>query len=322
MKAGKLTQQLLTFARKQRLEPKRVNLNALLVEFSELLVRTLGDRVDLQLDLKPGLPSCKLDPTHFEMALLNVLINARDAMPDGGRVRVSTVVLPGGGRAANDPGAHDPGAGQVAVCISDEGEGMTPDVARRATEPFFTTKGPGTGLGLAMVHGFVQQSRGRLEIDSAPGEGTTVRMVFPVDGGRDASAGEPGDPAVAAESAKARILVVEDNEDVRELAETMLASAGYAVVTAPSGEQALNVLDEGAEVDLVFTDVMMPGGMNGLQLADQVRARRPGTPILVTTGYMDELPAARGKPLDILSKPYRQEDLLARVRAILPASHG
>jgi PAS domain S-box-containing protein len=317
MKAGKLTQQLLTFARKQRLEPKRVNLNALLVEFSELLVRTLGDRVDLQLDLKPGLPACRLDPTHFEMALLNVLINARDAMPNGGRVRVSTTLIPGSGPAANDPGA-----GQVAVCVTDEGEGMTPDVMRRATEPFFTTKGPGTGLGLAMVHGFVQQSRGRLEIDSTPGEGTTVRMVFPVDGARDGPAQQAEARKARQESAKARILVVEDNEDVRELAETMLASAGYAVVSAPSGEEALSMLEEAGTVDLVFTDVMMPGGMNGLQLADQVRARRPGTPILVTTGYMDELPAARGQRLDILSKPYRQEDLLARVRAILPASHG
>jgi CheY-like chemotaxis protein len=276
-----------------------------------LLVRTLGDRVDLQLDLKPGLPSCKLDPTHFEMALLNVLINARDAMPNGGRVRVSTTVLAGSGSAANDAGT-----GQVAVCVADEGEGMAPEVVQRATEPFFTTKGPGTGLGLAMVHGFVQQSRGRLEIDSTPGQGTSVRMVFPIDGARDASAQEQDE--AAEDSARARILVVEDNEDVRELAETVLASAGYAVVSAPSGEQALNVIDEGGEIDLVFTDVMMPGGMNGLQLADQVRARRPGTPILVTTGYMDELPATRGQRLDVLSKPYRQEDLLARVRAILP----
>ena len=317
MKAGKLTQQLLTFARKQRLEPKRVNLNALLVEFSELLVRTLGDRVALQLDLKPGLPACRLDPTHFEMALLNVLITARDAMPKGGQVRVSTTVLETTAGAANDSGL---GQGQVAVCIADEGEGMAPDVVRRATEPFFTTKGPGTGLGLAMVHGFVQQSRGRLEIDSTPGKGTTVRMVFPVDGAQDGEA--DADAQAATESAKARILVVEDNEDVRELAETMLESAGYAVVSAPSGEQALDLLDGGGAVDLVFTDVMMPGGMNGLQLADQVRVRRPGTPILVTTGYMDELPATRGQRLDILSKPYRQEDLLARVRAILPASNG
>jgi PAS domain S-box-containing protein len=317
MKAGKLTQQLLTFARKQRLEPRRVNLNALLVEFSELLVRTLGDRVVLQLDLKPGLPACKLDPTHFEMALLNVLINARDAMPDGGRVRVSTLLLADGAD----------GTGQVAVCITDEGEGMPPEVAQRATEPFFTTKGPGTGLGLAMVHGFVQQSRGQLEIDSTPGKGTTVRMVFPVDGTAGAAAGTgnteaEADAAHAEESARARILVVEDNEDVRELAETMLEGAGYAVVSAPSGEQALTLLEEGSAIDLVFTDVMMPGGMNGLQLADQVRARRPGTPILVTTGYMDELPTARGQRLDILSKPYRQEDLLARVQAILPGPNG
>jgi CheY-like chemotaxis protein len=316
MKAGKLTQQLLTFARKQRLEPRRVNLNALLVEFSELLVRTLGDRVAMQLDLKPGLPPCKLDPTHFEMALLNVLINARDAMPNGGRVRVSTTVL------AGSAAAREGGDGQVAVCITDEGEGMTPDVMRRATEPFFTTKGPGTGLGLAMVHGFVQQSRGRLDIDSAPGQGTTVRMVFPVDATRDAGMAQDEAGAEAEDSARARILVVEDNEDVRELAETMLESAGYAVLSAPSGEQALNLLDEGGAIDLVFTDVMMPGGMNGLQLADQVRARRPGTPILVTTGYMDELPTARGQRLDILSKPYRQEDLLARVRAILPTPNG
>ncbi|MFC4930359.1 ATP-binding protein [Massilia sp. GCM10023247] len=312
MKAGKLTQQLLTFARKQRLEPRRVNLNALLVEFSDMLVRTLGDRVELQLDLKPGLPGCTLDPTHLEMAVLNVVINARDAMPGGGRVRVSTVVL---------DQETAPDGGYVAVCVADEGEGMTPDVARRATEPFFTTKGPGTGLGLAMVHGFVQQSRGRLEIDSAPGRGTTVRMIFPADGGHDIQGRDQAQqPAAAADdSGKPRILVVEDNEDVRVLAEDMLGGAGYDVVSAPSGEQALALLENGGGIDLVFTDVLMPGGMNGLQLADQVRQRLPGTPILITTGYMDELPAApRPQRLDILSKPYRQEELLSRVRAILP----
>jgi len=309
MKAGKLTQQLLTFARKQHLDPRRINLNALVVEFSEMLVRTLGDKVELQLDLRPGLPYCTLDPTHLEMALLNVVINARDAMPDGGLVKVGTSLSRGN---------------QVVICVVDEGEGMTPDVMRRATEPFFTTKGPGTGLGLAMVHGFVQQSRGRLELDSTPGQGTTVRMVFPV---ADALAAAPGtDDAAAtpaahadADADKPRILVVEDNEDVRELAESMLDSAGYAVVSAPSGEEALNLLDANCGIDLVFTDVLMPGGMNGLQLADQVRVRCPGTPILITTGYMDELPAAsRAQPLDILTKPYRQEELLSRVRAILP----
>ena len=312
MKAGKLTQQLLTFARKQRLEPRRVNLNALLVEFSELLVRTLGDKVELHLDLKPGLPACTLDPTHLEMALLNVLINARDAMPNGGEVKVATALAPGN---------------QVLICVADAGEGMTPEVMRRATEPFFTTKGPGTGLGLAMVHGFVQQSHGRLEIDSTPGQGTTVRMIFPLADGEVAAGGpapdaaREDDPAAPEDETRPRILVVEDNEDVRELAESMLGAAGYAVVSAASGERALELLEEEQNFDLLFTDVIMPGGMNGLQLAEQVRARQPETPILITTGYMDELPSAtpRAQPLDVLSKPYRQEELLSRVRAILPA---
>jgi len=312
MKAGRLTQQLLTFARKQRLEPRRVNLNSLLVEFSEMLVRTLGGKVELHLDLKPGLPYCTLDPTHLEMALLNVLINARDAMPQGGKVKVGTSLLRHGG----EDGSH------VVICVIDEGEGMSPEVMRRATEPFFTTKGPGTGLGLAMVHGFVQQSRGRLEIDSTPGEGTTVRMVFPVSDGAADALGSANAPAATAEeeAARPRILVVEDNEDVRELAETMLGAAGYTVVSASSGERALELLDGGKKIDLLFTDVIMPGGMNGLQLAERVRERRPETPILITTGYMEELPSPTGRtqPLDVLSKPYRQEELLSRVRAILP----
>ena len=314
MKAGRLTQQLLTFARKQRLEPRRVNLNTLLVEFSEMLVRTLGDKVEMHLDLKPGLPYCTLDPTHLEMALLNVLINARDAMPQGGKVKVGTSLLRHGG----EDGSH------VVICVIDEGEGMSPEVMRRATEPFFTTKGPGTGLGLAMVHGFVQQSRGRLEIDSTPGEGTTVRMVFPVADGAADAPGSAHAPAATAEeeAARPRILVVEDNEDVRELAETMLGAAGYAVVSASSGERALELLDGGKKIDLLFTDVIMPGGMNGLQLAERVRERRPETPILITTGYMEELPSPTGRtqPLDVLSKPYRQEELLSRVRAILPGA--
>ncbi len=315
MRAGKLTQQLLTFARKQRLEPRRVNLNALLVEFSEMLVRTLGDKVELQLDLKPGLPNCTIDPTHLEMALLNVLINARDAMPGGGRVRVGTSLLRGG----------DGGSRHVVICVVDEGEGMTPEVMRRATEPFFTTKGPGTGLGLAMVHGFVQQSRGRLELDSTPGQGTTVRMIFPVADNAAEAPTASDTPAATPEDAadKPRILVVEDNEDVRELAESMLGAAGYAVVSAPSGERALELLEGDRKIDLLFTDVIMPGGMNGLQLAERVRERRPETPILITTGYMDELPTAgavRTQPMKVLTKPYGQEDLLKHIRDTLAST--
>ncbi len=315
MQAGKLTQQLLSFARKQRLEHKRVSLNSLVVEFSDMLVRTLGDKVELRLELKPGLPSCSIDPTYLEMALLNVVINARDAMPRGGTVTVGTAIV----SEARRSGSRLPPGEYVAICVTDEGEGMSPEVAKRATEPFFTTKGLGTGLGLAMVHGFVQQSQGRLDIESEPGRGTRVRMVFPVvQGAQHEDGGANAASTAEDEGRKCRILVVEDNEDVRELAEAMLAAADYDVVSAPSGEEALALLER-QSVDLLFTDVIMPGGMNGLQLIEKVHATRPGMPVLVTTGYMDELPArgAQGQALEVLAKPYDHQDLLDRVHAAL-----
>jgi PAS domain S-box-containing protein len=315
MRAAKLTQQLLTFARKQRLEPRRVNLNAQVVEFSELLVKTLGERVDVRLDLKPGLPSCTIDPTHLEMALLNVLINARDAMPEGGEVTIGTSEISGDESLRR----HDLLPGQyVAICVSDTGGGMAPEVLRRATEPFFTTKGPGTGLGLAMVHGFVQQSRGKLELDSAPGQGTHVRMIFPVSE-HSVQGQQPGEPgSTAAQDNAHRILLVEDNDDVRELAESVLSLGGYRVLSAPSGESALAMLED-EDVDLLFTDVIMPGGMNGLQLVERVRQQQPDLPVLLTTGYMDELqnPDLPGGRLNVLAKPYKHGDLLERIRQAL-----
>jgi PAS domain S-box-containing protein len=322
MRAGKLTQQLLTFARKQRLEPKRLNINSLVVEFSEMLVRTLGDRVELRLDLRPGLPACQLDPTHLEMALLNVLINARDAMPEGGEVSVGTSIV----REEDRIHKHKlPPGTYVTLCVIDKGSGMPAEVLRRATEPFFTTKGPGTGLGLAMVHGFVQQSRGKLEIESEPGTGTTVKMIFAVadiaaDAGRAVhqrdAAESTGTPDMAGN--KPSVLVVEDNDDVRELAVSVLGLAGYVVLAAASGEQALELIEGGAEVSLLFTDVIMPGGMNGLELIEKARRLHPGLPVLVTTGYMDDLPErGRSTDLKILAKPYRHETLLEQVQAAL-----
>jgi CheY-like chemotaxis protein len=319
MRAGKLTQQLLTFARKQRLEPKRVNINNLVVDFSEMLVRTLGGKIELRLDLRPGLPVCMLDPTHLEMALLNVLINARDAMPEGGEVTVATAIVRGEDRLK----VHGlPEGTYVSLCVIDQGTGMSPDVLRRATEPFFTTKGPGTGLGLAMVHGFVQQSHGRLELDSHPGKGTTVTMIFPI-ADNAIGHGDADKPAApdGADEGKPTVLVVEDNDDVRELAVQVLEMEGYAVQSAGSGEQAMELLRQGAAPDLLFTDVIMPGGMNGLELVEKARALRPGLPVLVTTGYMEELPqGGRGGGLEILAKPYRQEDLLERVRKAVAAN--
>lgn len=320
-RGGRLTQQLLTFARKQRLEPKRVNLNTLIVEFSDMLMRTLGEKIDLRLDLRPGLPACIIDPVHMEMALLNVIINARNAMPQGGQVSLATSML----------SRHEPADAQntdpsqyVAVCVIDEGEGMPPEIMRRATEPFFTTRGPGTGLGLAMVHGFVQQSHGKLEIESEPGKGTTVRMVFP-------AAAEPSlpvrsDPMPAATSAVApekgeaqTILLVEDSDDVRQVTEAYLRSQGYRVLAAHNSEEALQLLDQHGKVDLLFTDVIMPGGMNGLVLAEKVHQRLPNLPVLLATGYMDELEdqGINTSTFTTLSKPYRRAELSNRLRAAL-----
>lgn len=317
MQAARLTQQLLTFARKQRLEPKRLSLNSLVVEFSDMLVRTLGDKIDLQLDLKPGLPACTIDPTYLEMALLNVVLNARDAMPGGGAVKVGTTVLSEERRRQLGLHAGD----YVCICVVDEGQGMTPDVRRRATEPFFTTKGPGTGLGLAMVHGFVQQSHGRLDIDSEPGRGTQVRMIFRVadQAGGAADAGATAQEPGADDKRRCRILLVEDNIDVRELAEAMLQMAEYDVVAAPSGERALEILDADQGFDLLFTDVIMPGGMNGLELIERVHARLPEMPVLVTTGYMEQLPGSdlRSDGLNVLAKPYQHQDLLDRIKGSL-----
>jgi CheY-like chemotaxis protein len=284
------------------------------VGFSETLVRTLGDKIELRLDLKPGLPSCMIDPTHLEMALLGVLVNARDAMPAGGEVTVATSVID----AQRASSAHVRPGQYVALSVLDQGEGMAPEVLRRATEPFFTTKGPGTGLGLAMVHGFVQQSHGHLEIESDPGRGTVVRMLFPMVERQPKRT--PGSEEQAGQNpAQQCILLVEDNDDVRELAERMLGLEGYAVLPAASGESALAVLDQHPEVDLLFTDVIMPGGMNGLQLVEQVRQLRPGMPVLLTTGYMDELPAKgkRTPGLEVLGKPYKHADLLDKVSTAL-----
>jgi PAS domain S-box-containing protein len=318
-KATKLTQQLLAFARKQRLEPRSVNLNARVIAFSEILVSTLGERIDLRLDLRPALPECYIDPHQFEVALLNTLINARDAMPQGGTITIGTAIL----RDRQKIAAHRLlGDQYVVICVSDTGEGMSRDVVARATEPFFTTKGPGTGLGLAMVHGFVEQSHGRLELESEVGKGTHVRMLFPAGAIPQAAAPVPdeGQAAVQEPAAVAarRVLVVDDNADVREMSAAFLGSLGYATIEAESGEAAL-VLLESTTVDLVFSDVIMPGGMNGLQLIDAVRRTYPGVATLAATGYSEnalERPAS-APDLQILPKPFKLDDLADMVEKLI-----
>ena len=321
-RGAKLTRQLLAFARKTRLHPRAVSLNDLVQEFAPLIESTLGSKIELHLSLRRSAPSVMVDVEQLEMVLLNVVMNARDAMPEGGVLTIGTSTLKLNGEAAAmglTPGDH------VVLEVTDEGEGMSPEVLARAAEPFFTTKGvgKGTGLGLAMASGFLQQSRGRLELSSTPGQGATVRMIFPVTrqtATSEADASVPRGDGGAVGSA--HILVVEDQPEVRELACEILTGAGYRVTTAADASEALQAFEAAAEtqpVDLVFSDILMPGGMNGLQLAQELLIRAPDCPVLLTTGYNEDLAAAGPERtgLDVLGKPYRRAELTDRVRQAL-----
>jgi PAS domain S-box-containing protein len=324
--AATLTRQILTFARRAPLQPRPVVLNAVLAGFGEALSRALGEGIELRFDLDPRLPPCVVDATQVEAAVLNLVANARDAMvhDGGGRatVRTETVMLDEAATVAGGDGLS-PGL-YVALAVEDNGPGMPPEVLARSTEPFFTTKrGKGTGLGLAAVHGFVRQSGGRMEISSAPGQGTTVRLLFPaIEPGND---NQPhpakAEPTTEATGGSETILVVDDEEGVLDLAVHHLTALGYRVLSARSGEEALEVLgrEDAARIDLLFTDVVMPGGINGLVLAERARALRFRLRVLLASGYSEDL-LAGGAPnggLEVVSKPYRQTDLALRVRAAL-----
>jgi CheY-like chemotaxis protein len=275
----------------------------------------------LRFDLDPYLPPCVVDPTQVEAALLNLLANARDAMPSGGYATVwtGTVVLD---EAAVMAGSEDLKPGRYVVLgVKDEGPGMPPEVLARSVEPFFSTKaGKGAGLGLATVHGFVRQSGGRLEISSAPERGTIVSMLFPEANEPAASTPSKTDgPRGGEVDGTGTVLAVDDDEGVLDLAMHHLRALGCRVLPARSGEEALEILRQAPDgVDLLFTDLSMPGGMNGLMLAERARALHPGLRVLFATGYSDDL-AGRGVPTphdDVVGKPY-SPDLADRVRAVL-----
>jgi signal transduction histidine kinase/ActR/RegA family two-component response regulator len=327
-RGAKLTHQLLAFARRGRLEPKGVDLSELVNSVAELLESSVGSKATLHLNLQRRLPQVRVDATHLEMALLNVVVNARDASPNGGAITVTTRQVHLNGDAASrhlEPGDY------VLLCVSDEGTGMAPHILTRATEPFFTTKsrGEGTGLGLAMAHGFVQQSGGRLEIESAVGRGTTIRMLFPVLRQKTDDAGhgavQTGYQARPLDhlTAPPLVLVVDDSREAAALAGEALQDIGYRVVIAHSAEEALERFEEalagGDGFKLVFSDVIMPGGANGLVLAEQVSSRDPSVPVLLTTGYNDEMAIDGPQPhaMDVLGKPYRRSELIDRVQAAL-----
>ncbi|AWN42898.1 hybrid sensor histidine kinase/response regulator [Methylobacterium durans] len=324
-RAAKLTHQLLAFSRKQRLEGRLLNLNGLVQSMSDMAERSLGDHVVLRQDLAPDLWNTRIDPTQAEVALLNVLLNARDAMTGGGTVTVKTENLLIEDEDAALYKTVGPGA-YVVISVTDTGSGMAPEILTRVMEPFFTTKadGKGTGLGLAMVYGFAKQSGGSVKIYSEVGHGTTVRLLFP------ASDQKIEDERKASQRAADRhgtetVLVVDDRPDVAATAGIILEDFGYRVTVVDGPKAALEVLDGEARIDLLFTDLIMPGGMNGVMLARAARERQPKIRVLLTTGYAEaslERTDAGGTEFEVINKPYKRMELARRVRRVLDGPTG
>ena len=314
-----LTQHLLAFSRRQRLEPKTVDVGALVAGMSGLLERTLGGTTRIVTETEPDLWPARVDPNQLEMAILNLAINARDAMAAGGTLTIRTANCPDG--AEGRP--LDLAAGDcVSIAVADTGSGMSEETAARAFEPFFTTKGVGhgTGLGLSMVHGLAAQSGGAVMLATRLGAGTTVTLYLPrAEADEDAAHGAEPPPPAQTQPHSATILLVEDEALVRMATATVLEQAGFRIMEASGGPDALDVLAREPEVDLVLTDYAMPG-MTGLELVRELRKRRPGLPVLMVTGYAEIQRASALDGMPILQKPYRADELVARIRATLPAA--
>jgi signal transduction histidine kinase len=307
-RAAKLTRQLMTFSRAQRAEPRMVSLASHLLGMADLLRNALGSRVQLRVEIPGDLAPVMVDPLQLELAIVNAAINARDAMPEGGSFAV---------RGHNGTGAE---AGMVVLALADTGQGMPPEVLARAFEPFFTTKevGKGSGLGLAQVYGFAQQAGGSVRLESEPGRGTIVRLLLPNAAGAAAAAPDAalGRPATRGEGL--RVLMVEDDALVREIVAPSLQALGFEVSTSGDAAGALELLSKSA-FDVVFSDVVMPGSMDGIALAQMLAGTRPGLPVVLATGYAE-------RPLEgdwkVLAKPYDIEEAARALReaAAVPAS--
>ncbi|WP_313203622.1 histidine kinase famiy protein [Stenotrophomonas sp.] len=327
-KAAVLTQQLLAFSRRQKLEGRTVNLNSLVSSTVELAAQRVGADVELQMNLAPALWNCRIDTTQAEVAILNLVINARDALkgrPDQ-RVLLSTRNVEVSKAAAANELDHLPAGRLVCISVQDNGSGMSPDIVRRVMDPFFTTKeeGEGTGLGLSMVYGFVKQSGGTVRIASEPGVGTTVSLYFPATTDALTKDAAPSNMAMDRGGSE-RILIVEDRDDVAELAQMLLEAGGYQTRIANDGASALALLEQGEVFDLLFTDLIMPGGMNGVLLAREAKRRLPKLKVLLTTGYAEagiERTDAGGSEYEVLNKPFNRQQLLRKVRLVLEGPTG
>jgi len=320
-RAASLTHRLLAFSRQQTLDPRPVNPNRLVLGMEELIRRTMGPPITVEVALAAGVWTTLLDVNQFENALLNLCINARDAMPAGGRLTLETANMWLDERAARErelpPGQY------VSLCVTDTGTGMTPEVASRAIDPFFTTKpiGQGTGLGLSMVYGFVRQSGGQLRIYSELGSGTTMCLYLPRHHG-EAETPDPTPAPVALdrEQAGETVLVVDDEPTVRMLVTEVLHELGYTAIEAADSATGLSILNSDVPIDLLVSDVGLPGGMNGRQMADAARARRPGLKVLFITGYAENAVVGNGHlapGMHVLTKPFAVDVLAARLKSLM-----
>jgi PAS domain S-box-containing protein len=320
-RAAALTHRLLAFARRQTLDPKPTDVNRLVAGMEELIRRTMGPAVVVEVVAAGGLWATLVDPNQLENALLNLCINARDAMLDGGRLTIET-----GNRWLDDRAARDrdlPAGQYVSLCVSDTGPGMPPDVIARAFDPFFTTKPPGqgTGLGLSMIYGFVRQSGGQARIYSEQGQGTMVCLYLPRHLGETEGAERLPDLAEAPRAERGEtVLVVDDEPAVRMLVTEVLEDLGYVAIEAADGPSGLKLLQSDRRIDLLVSDVGLPGGMNGRQLADAARIGRPALKVLFITGYAENAVVGNGhlEPgMHVLTKPFAMEMLASRIKAII-----
>jgi PAS domain S-box-containing protein len=312
LSCAELTRRMLAFARRQPLQPSAVHLGDMSRNIAKLLSRTLGERVQIDVRVADDLWHVLADPAQVESSLINLAVNARDAMLEGGTLTIQAR------NVERDERESDVPEGQfVLLSVTDTGAGMTPDVLERALEPFFTTKrmGHGTGLGLSMVYGFVKQSGGHVKIISTPGRGTSVRIYLPRTEAVPATSGVGGED-LSLSGLDRTILLVEDDAGVRAVTAAMLKELQFNVIEADNGARALDIVDRESAIDLLFTDIVMPGGMNGFELGRLARERRPQLPVLYATGYSASY-AAPEKGADMLAKPYREADLRSKLLGLL-----
>jgi CheY-like chemotaxis protein len=314
-----LTQHLLAFARKQPLQPRETEINTLIIDTAKLLRPTLGEQIEIESTFEAETCLATVDPNQLATALVNLALNARDAMPDGGKLILETgsVFLDENYASARTdvrPGNYS------LIAVSDTGTGIPAGILDKVFNPFFTSKGPGkgTGLGLSMVYGFVKQSAGHIAIYSEEGHGTTIKMYLPPGTGASVSSEIAVAPAI--QGGHETILVVEDDKLVRDYVLTQLHSLGYVTLDAANAAEALAIVNSGKTFDLLFTDVIMPGAMNGRQLADELQRSKPGLKVLFTSGYTENAIIHHGRldsGVQLLAKPYRKSDMAEMIRKAL-----